>query len=98
MKARKLALALAAASCLAAGAAAACPVCYGDAAGEVIEGTKMSVAFLGSLVYLVLGGGAGMVFAVRRRARRTLDPHHGMKLVKDDSGRAEPATPEERDA
>jgi hypothetical protein len=39
-----------------------------------------------------------MVFAVRRRARRTLDPHHGMKLVQDDSGRAEPATPEERDA
>lgn len=53
--------------------AAACPVCYGEAEGPVIEGTKWSVAFLGALVYLVLGGGAGMVVVQRRRALRRMD-------------------------
>lgn len=55
---------------LAALPAAACPVCYGEADGEVIQGTKWSVAFLGGLVYLVMGGGVGLVVAQRRRALR----------------------------
>lgn len=54
----------------AAGDASACPVCYGDAAGSVIDGAKLSVAFLGALVYGVLGGGVALVVAARRRAGR----------------------------
>ena len=61
--------------------ALACPVCYGEAEGSVIDGTRMSVAFLGGLVYLVLFGGVGMVVLVRRRALRANDPHHGLHLV-----------------
>lgn len=55
---------------LAALPAAACPVCYGEADGEMIQGTKWSVAFLGGLVYLVMGGGVGLVVAQRRRVLR----------------------------
>jgi len=58
---------------LAALPAAACPVCYGEAEGEVVEGTQWSVAFLGGLVYLVMGGGVGMVVMQRRRAQRRSD-------------------------
>ncbi len=65
----------------AAGAAAACPVCYGAAEGSVIQGTQMSVAFLGGLVYVVFAGAAGMVVLLRRRVRRGADPHHGLTLV-----------------
>lgn len=59
----------------------ACPVCYGEASGEVIDGTRWSIAFLGGLVYLVLFGGAGMVLVARRRALAHSDPHHGLHLV-----------------
>lgn len=75
---------LAAALALAAGWAApalACPVCYGEASGGVIDGTKISVAFLGGLVYLLLFGGAGMAVMVRRRALKTMDPRHGLRLI-----------------
>ena len=61
--------------------ALACPVCYGEASGGVIDGTKLSVAFLGGLVYLLLFGGVGMAVLVRRRAVRLSDPHHGLRLV-----------------
>lgn len=74
-----------------AGDASACPVCYGEADGSMIDGAKLSVAFLGALVYGVLGGGAALVVAARRRAGRlgaTADPRHGMRLVPDD----DPAT------
>lgn len=78
--------------------ATACPVCYGEAEGPVIEGTRWSVAFLGALVYLVLGGGAGMVVVQRRRALRRMeeteseeDLRRGLRLVPD-------AEPGERDA
>lgn len=74
----------AAALALAAGWAApalACPVCYGEASGGVIDGTKLSVAFLGGLVYLLLFGGVGMAVMVRRRALRTMDPRHGLRLI-----------------
>lgn len=61
--------------------ALACPVCYGEASGGVIDGTKMSVAFLGGLVYLLLFGGVGMAVMVRRRALKTMDPRHGLRLI-----------------
>lgn len=61
--------------------AAACPVCYGEASGPVIGATQLSVAFLGGLVYLLLFGGAGMAIAVRRRALKTMDPRHGLRLI-----------------
>jgi hypothetical protein len=79
----------AAALALATGSAApalACPVCYGEASGGVIDGTKMSVAFLGGLVYLLLFGGAGMMLVVRRRALRTMDPRHGLRLIEGSAG------------
>lgn len=80
---------LAAGFCLAlllgaAGNASACPVCYGDAAGSVIDGAKLSVAFLGALVYGVLGGGVALVVAVRRRAAKD-DPRHRLRLVPDET-------------
>jgi len=66
-------LALLAAS---AGPAAACPVCYGNAEGQVIDGAKASIAFMGILVYAVMGGGVAMVVVSRRRALRGGgDPH-----------------------
>lgn len=73
-----------AALALAAGWAApalACPVCYGEASGGVMDGAKMSVAFLGGLVYLLLFGGAGMAVMVRRRALRAMDPRQGLRLI-----------------
>jgi hypothetical protein len=75
---------LAAALALAAGWAApalACPVCYGEASGPVIGATQLSVAFLGGLVYLLLFGGFGMAIVVRRRALKTMDPRHGLRLI-----------------
>lgn len=65
----------------------ACPVCYGEASGSMIDGAKLSVLFLGSLVYLVIGGGIGVVFLLRRRVRKNLDPHRGLHAV---PGRGEP--------
>jgi hypothetical protein len=67
--------------------ALACPVCYGEASGGVIDGTKLSVAFLGGLLYLLLFGGVGMAVVVRRRAVRMSDPRHGLRLI--DAGGAD---------
>lgn len=61
--------------------AAACPVCYGEAGGDVIDGAKLSILFLGGLVYMVIGGGVGVVLALRRRVRKNLDRRHGLHLV-----------------
>lgn len=61
--------------------AAACPVCYGEASGDMIDGAKLSVLFLGGLVYLVIGGAAGVVLALRRRVRKNLDARRGLHLV-----------------
>jgi hypothetical protein len=36
----------------------------------VVHGTKLSIVFLLGLTYLLLGGGVGMVFLVRRKALR----------------------------
>jgi hypothetical protein len=58
-----------------------CPVCYGEAEGDVVDGTKMSMAFLGGLVYLLFAGAGGVVLALRRRVRRLQDPHRGLHLV-----------------
>jgi len=57
-----------------AGPAAACPVCYGNAEGQMIDGAKASVAFMGFLVYALMGGGVAMVVVVRRRALRQGEP------------------------
>ena len=48
----------------------ACSVCWGAAQDPVVEGTKLSIVFLLGLTYLLLGGGVGMVFVVRRKALR----------------------------
>jgi hypothetical protein len=65
--------------------AAACPVCFGEAEGEVIEGTQWSVAFLGALVYGLIGGAGALVLVQRRRLRRqseqAADPYRGLRLV-----------------
>ncbi len=53
-----------------AGPALACPVCYGNAEGQMIDGAKASVAFMGVLVYALMGGGVAMVVVTRRRAAR----------------------------
>jgi len=48
----------------------ACSVCWGAAQDPVVHGTKLSIAFLLGLTYLLLGGGVGMVLMVRRKALR----------------------------
>lgn len=69
---------------LAAAPAFACPVCYGEAGGSMIDGAKLSVAFLGGLVYLLIGGGVGVVLLVRRQVRKNLDPRRGLHSVPPD--------------
>lgn len=59
----------------------ACPVCYGAADNSIIDGAKLSVLFLGALVYVVIGGGVGLVLALRRRVRKNLDSRKGLTLV-----------------
>lgn len=66
---------------LAAVPAFACPVCYGEASGSMIDGAKLSVAFLGGLVYLVIGGGVGAVLLIRRHVRKNMDPRRGLHSV-----------------
>jgi hypothetical protein len=68
-------------ACAFAAPAAACPVCYGEAGGSMIDGAKLSVLFLGSLVYLLIGGGIGVVFLIRRRVKKNLDPRRGLHSV-----------------
>ena len=48
----------------------ACSVCWGAAQDPVVHGTKLSIVFLLGLTYVLLGGGVGMVFLVRRKALR----------------------------
>jgi len=55
----------------------ACSVCWGAAQDPVVHGTKLSIVFLLALTYLLLGGGVGMVFLVRRKHRKTLPPGSG---------------------
>lgn len=64
--------------------ASACPVCYGEAEGGVIDGARLAIVFMAVLVYALIGGGIGMVFALRRRAQRLQeekDPRRGLRLV-----------------
>lgn len=75
-------LAAAAAVALAAAPEAlACPVCYGGADNGIIDGAKLSVMFLGGLVYAVIGGGVAFFYALRRHVRRLADPRHGLRVV-----------------
>ena len=51
-----------------AGDAQACAVCWGNVDSPIIDGVKASIAFMGALVYLVLGGGAVAMVVIRRKA------------------------------
>jgi hypothetical protein len=62
----------------------ACSVCWGAAQDPVVHGTKLSIVFLLVLVYLLLGGGVGMVFMARRRARKLqLQLHSEMEPARE---------------
>lgn len=71
---------------LCARAAVACPVCYGQADNAVIDGAKLSVVFLGALVYLLIGGGIALAVVAHRRAVKNLDPHKGLRLLPPERG------------
>lgn len=73
--------ALAVALLVFAGDAAACPACFSDTDDPVSDGARWSIAFLGALVYLLIGGGLAMVLVLRRRVRRLQDPRRGLRLV-----------------
>lgn len=64
-----------------AGDAAACPACFGETDDQMADGARWSIAFLGALVYLLIGGGLAMVLVLRRRVRRLQDPRRGLRLV-----------------
>lgn len=72
--ARRLAARAAAAAALATAVlpavAQACAVCYGNADGRMIDGTRLSVIFLLGLTYLLLGGGVGLFLLSRRHHRK----------------------------
>jgi len=48
----------------------ACPVCYGKTDAPVVKGAEMSIIFLGTLTYLLIGGGVAAFVVLRRRAMR----------------------------
>jgi hypothetical protein len=83
------------------GSLLACSVCWGAAEDPVVEGTKLSIVFLLGLTYLLLGGGVGMVFVVRRKALRaaaagsasTSDLAAGATGKTDDRNLASSSTP-----
>jgi len=66
--------------------ALACPVCYGEADNAVIDGAKLSVIFMGALVYVLIGGGIALAVIVHRRAVKNLDPHRGLRLMPPERG------------
>lgn len=75
------ALAVAAVALAVAPEAFACPVCYGGADNSMIDGAKLSVMFMGGLVYAVIGGGVALFLGLRRRVRRLADPRHGLHVI-----------------
>jgi hypothetical protein len=65
-------------------AVAACPVCFGEAQGPILDGARLAILFMAVLVYGLIGGGIALVFALRRRALRLQkerDPRRGLRLV-----------------
>lgn len=64
----------------------ACPVCYGEADNAVIDGAKLSVIFMGALVYVLIGGGIALAVIAHRRAVKNLDPHKGLRLLPPERG------------
>lgn len=66
--------------------ALACPVCYGQAESSVIDGAKLSVIFLGALVYLLIGGGIALAVVAHRRAVRRTDVRRGLRLLPPERG------------
>lgn len=71
---------------LVAAPAFACPVCYGQAEGSIIDGAKLSVIFLGALVYVLIGGGIALAVVVHRRAVKNLDARKGLRLLPPEGG------------
>lgn len=69
--------------------AGACPVCFGSAEAPILDGARWSVAFMGGLVYLLLGGVGTGFWLVRRKAlerqKREQDPHRGLHLISTES-------------
>ncbi len=45
----------------------ACSVCYGKADNSMIDGGQNAIVFMLLLTYLLLGGGAFLMIAMRRR-------------------------------
>lgn len=50
--------------------ASACPVCYGNAEGDMIDAAQISVLFMLGLTYVVLGGGVAAMFLIRAKKAR----------------------------
>jgi hypothetical protein len=67
-------------------AAAACPACFGEAESPVLDGARLSVIFLGALVYGLGAAGVALVLALRRKVRRQTgashEDRHGLHLVR----------------
>lgn len=61
--------------------AAACPVCYGEGESGFLDGARLSVLFMGVLTYVLIGGGVGVFFALRRRVRQLQDLSRGTQAV-----------------
>jgi len=53
--------------------AAACPSCYGQAGGPVIDGMNNAITAMIGITGFVLTGFIAMFFAIARRARRMRD-------------------------
>jgi hypothetical protein len=53
-------------------AAHACSVCFGPSDDPMIEGTKLAIAFMLGMTYVVVGGGIALAVLHRRRCRRLM--------------------------
>jgi hypothetical protein len=66
-----------------AGAASACPICFGDANSPITKSAEMGVWFLLAVILLVEAGfGVFFLVYLRRRARAFHDPMPRLRLLK----------------
>ena len=72
-------------------AAAACPVCFGEAEAPILDGARLAIVFMGALTYLLITAAGVVVWLIRRKVlrdqKRTSDPRRGLKLVMEPSER-----------